>query len=435
MPVYFVQGKLGSGKTLASIYRMKQALNEGRRVATNIDLNLEKLVNPWAKKTFVIRMPDKPSPSDFEALPLGYDGDYKSEDFNGDLHLDECGIWFNSRNWNDKGRAGIIEWIIHARKKRWNLYFYVQDIDVVDKQAREMFAEHVVTCKRTDRLNIPFIGWALNIFSKTALGKKFNLPKFHMAIVQYGTSQFAPIVDRWWYRGEKLYDAYDTEQAFYPPEHPNSVKLSTVLPPWYTYGRYHTRLEHLKNAIRYFKTKGRHFFLLGAGLAVLGTNAAVTALPEVPKKGWFGCNEAYKALYGSCDAYPVVKEQGADKRTSKTSKTSVSQSSGSVAQSLGGLGTVYVTGSVASGRGYDYFFSCDGRPCDLASIGFQIEPVTWCQAIITRDDVRKLIYCNPYIDYGDIPERPQQEMPDVVGNAVDPIVKLFNDANPEPKGG
>lgn len=49
MPVYFVQGKLGSGKTLAGIHRIQEALNQGRRVATNIDLRLEKLINPWAK--------------------------------------------------------------------------------------------------------------------------------------------------------------------------------------------------------------------------------------------------------------------------------------------------------------------------------------------------------------------------------------------------
>lgn len=398
MPVYFVQGKLGSGKTLAGIHRIQEALNQGRRVATNIDLNLEHLVNPWAKKTFVLRMPDKPSGFDFDALPLGYDGDYKSEDFNGDLHLDECAIWFNSRNWNDKGRASIIEWIVHARKKRWNIYFYVQDIDVVDKQARDMFAEHLVTCKRTDRFNIPFIGWIINPIMKTAVGKKLPLPKYHLATVQYGTSQFSPIVDRWWYKGQKLYAAYDTEQQFYPPEHPDAVGLHSVLPPWYVYGRYFSRMEHLKNAFRDFKVTRLHFFSIGAGIAYLLTNFAVTAMPEVPKKGFMGCNDAYKALYGSCDAYPVEKTQSASTSPSQSKKPEPIKSEP--------FKEIYVTGSVMSGKGQHYTFKLDGKPFDAYSSGYTVESVDWCTAIIERGNLRQVVYCNPTFDT----DSPQQQI-------------------------
>ena len=401
MPVYFVQGKLGSGKTLAGIHRIQEALNQGRRVATNIDLRLEKLINPWAKKTFVLRMPDKPSGHDFNALPLGYDGDYKSEDSNGDLHLDECAIWFNSRNWNDKSRASIIEWIIHARKKRWNIYFYVQDIDVVDKQARDMFAEHLVTCKRTDRFNIPFIGWILNPIMKSALGKKLPLPKYHLGTVQYGTSQFSPIVDRWWYKGQALYDAYDTEQQFYPPEHPDAVSLYTVLPPWYVYGRHFSKKEHFKNALRNFKITGLHFFSVGAGIAYLFTNLAVTAMPEVPKKGFMGCNDAYKALYGSCDAYPV--EKTAKAISSVSSSSTVASSSTPV--KTGFLDDAFVTGSVMSGKGQHYTFKVAGRPFDAYSAGYEVESVDWCTAILQRDSIRQIVYCNPYFD-SDTPDSP-----------------------------
>lgn len=392
MPVYFVQGKLGSGKTLAGIHRIQEALNQGRRVATNIDLRLEKLVNPWAKKTFVLRMPDKPSGFDFNALPLGYEGDYKSEDFNGDLHLDECAIWFNSRTWNDKSRSSIIEWIVHARKKRWNIYFYVQDIDVVDKQARDMFAEHLVTCKRTDRFNIPFIGWILNPIMKTALGKKLPLPKFHLGTVQYGTSQFSPVVDRWWYNGKKLYDAYNTEQQFYPPEHPDSTSLYSVLPPWYVYGRYHTRMEHFKNALRNFKVSGLHFFSVGALLAYLLTNLAVTAMPEIPKKGFIGCNDAYKALYGSCDAYPVEKPKIDSKSSNSVSPASIA------AKKAETLQDIFVTGSVLSGREQHYTFKLSGRPFDPYVSGYRVESVDWCTAIIERGDLRQIVYCNPSFD-------------------------------------
>ena len=58
-------------------------------------------------------------------------------------------------------------------KNRWDLFFIVQDISVVDKQARTMFAEHTVFCRRTDRLTIPFVG----ALYKLITDKKIPLPK------------------------------------------------------------------------------------------------------------------------------------------------------------------------------------------------------------------------------------------------------------------
>lgn len=424
MAVYFVQGKLGAGKSLIAVSRMQKALNEGRKVATNINLNLEYLINPWAKNCTVIRVPDKPMPADFDGLPIGYEGKYQSEESNGDLHLDECGIWFNSRNWNDKGRAEIITWIIHARKRRWNIYFYVQDIEVVDKQAREMFAEHVVTCQRTDRISIPILGFFLNPIFKGLGHEPPKMPRMHLAHVYYGSGFNAQKVDTWYYRGTGLYRGYDTEQLFKPSDHPEACSLHTLLPPYYTYGRYYTKLEHYKNELTNIAIKGYHFFLLGAGLAVLGTNAAVTALPEIPKKGFFSCNEAYKALYGSCDAYPVDKNYKPEGDSKKSSSHAAKP-----AVVTDGLGQLYVTGSVASGSGYDYFFISDGRPVDLASAGWSFESVDWCTVIIERGSVRKLVNCNPFFLSDSEPMPPESAKPanDVTTAIIEPAVQSFKD--------
>ena len=40
MSVYCVTGKLGNGKTLVSVGRIRDALKKGLRVATNLDINL-----------------------------------------------------------------------------------------------------------------------------------------------------------------------------------------------------------------------------------------------------------------------------------------------------------------------------------------------------------------------------------------------------------
>jgi len=48
MAVYFLTGKLGSGKTLCAVGKIRDYLEEGRAVATNLDLNLDELLNKIA---------------------------------------------------------------------------------------------------------------------------------------------------------------------------------------------------------------------------------------------------------------------------------------------------------------------------------------------------------------------------------------------------
>ncbi|WP_337223689.1 zonular occludens toxin domain-containing protein, partial [Escherichia coli] len=134
MAVYVVTGKLGSGKTLVSVSRIQERLAKGCPVATNLDLKLHNMptVGRYAKKTRVIRIPDKPSLNDLLAIGTGntsYD-----ESRNGLLVLDECGTWFNSRSWGDKDRQPVIDWFLHARKLGWDIIFLIQDISIMDKQ-------------------------------------------------------------------------------------------------------------------------------------------------------------------------------------------------------------------------------------------------------------------------------------------------------------
>ena len=130
MAVYFITGKLGSGKTLAAVGRIRDYLGEGRRVATNLDLNMPELCNNTRSRRSVIRVPDKPRVQDLEAIGAGCEG--YDEDRFGALVLDELGTWFNTRNWRDPERKPIIDWFLHARKQRWDVYFIVQDINQVD---------------------------------------------------------------------------------------------------------------------------------------------------------------------------------------------------------------------------------------------------------------------------------------------------------------
>jgi hypothetical protein len=244
MSVYFVTGKLGNGKTLSAVGKIRDYMGQGRRVATNLDICPDRLL-PHSNTQPITRLPDKPRIQDLEALGTG-DGksldDYDESTF-GLLVLDELGSWFNSRAWNDKGRADLIEWFLHARKYHWDIIFLVQDIDAVDKQLRGSLCEHLVCCARLDKLTIPFI----SPITKLLFGKPLHFPKMHTARVYYGDSERGLKVDRWNYLGRDLYAGYRTGQVFtsghemIDGEMVDMRASYSVLSSWHTLGRYRTQ--------------------------------------------------------------------------------------------------------------------------------------------------------------------------------------------------
>ncbi|MDT8385157.1 MAG: zonular occludens toxin domain-containing protein [Gammaproteobacteria bacterium] len=247
MSVYFITGKLGSGKTLAAVGRARDYLNSGKKVVSNVDLNLDKMYSERSRKTYV-RIPDKPNIDDLNAIGRG--SNKVDESTYGLLVLDELGTWLNTRNWSDKARLPVLDWFLHARKLGWDILFIVQDISLIDKQARDSLCEFLVICRRSDRLKLPFLSF-------------ITLPKIHVGSVYYGDNTQAARVDRWWYRAKDLYDAYDTRQVF-SANYPSGVH--TCLSPWQTTGQFTEYESPVKKIIRIFK---QWFvpFVLGIGSA------------------------------------------------------------------------------------------------------------------------------------------------------------------------
>lgn len=276
MAVYFVTGKLGAGKSLTSVGRIRDAFYRGVPVATNLDIKLHFMLGRNKKNTRLYRVPDKPTLKDLEALGKGnttYD-----ERKNGLLVLDECGTWFNSRTWNDKSRQDVINWFLHARKLGWDIIFIVQDISIVDKQARLALAEHTVFCRRLDRMQIPIISTLVRVLSLGQL--KIPMPKLHIGIVKYGDSAQSLTVDKWHLLGGDLYASYDTKQAFSDHyEH----STYTVLPSWYTHGRY-TVPYNLRNIMRITKIYLRKYSRMTAFVVGVISSFAITQMvvPSAP---------------------------------------------------------------------------------------------------------------------------------------------------------
>lgn len=222
MAVYSVEGKLGTGKTKFCVWMAQNALLSGRRVASNVDIKSE-LLTPF-KRSKHIRIPDKPTEVDLLAMGHGNPETY-NEDRNGVLILDELGTWLNSRSFQDKNRAGVIDWLIHARKYGWDVYLIVQDQGMIDKQVREALIEYQCRCMALGKIRIPFIGKILSMFHERA----GYLPKAHSVTARTGYGAGAIVAERWIFRGNDLHAAYDTRQIF-TSDYPHGSH--SVLPPW-----------------------------------------------------------------------------------------------------------------------------------------------------------------------------------------------------------
>lgn len=234
MAVYLVSGKLGTGKSKFCVWMAKQAIFYGRRVAGNLDIHVEKL-SPKNPARYM-RIPDKPSAFDLDAIGHGNPDSY-DESRNGMLILDELGTWLNSRSFQDKNRAELLDWLIHARKKGWDVYLIVQDAVMIDKQVREALVEYTCNCIRMDKVRIPFIGWFLAyigmnlnaIFGTDRFRKLGYLPFFHMVVARIGQGANSVVAERWTYTGKDLHDVYDTRQIFRSDYEHGAF---TSLPPW-----------------------------------------------------------------------------------------------------------------------------------------------------------------------------------------------------------
>lgn len=230
MPDYAVTGKKGTGKSLYMVGVIRDALRAGRRVASNLDIHLDKLCPPTSRATYT-RIPDRPTVEDFEALGKGQEG--IEEDENGILVLDETSTFFNSRQFGDKSRQPMLDWLVHSRKYGWNVYYICQGLAQIDKQLRETQIEYHTVVKRTDKWPIPVITPMLSI-----VGLNVRFPKFHVGISKYGIERDALVVERKWYRGRELYPAYDTQQIFLDRDHPQACGIHSRLSSWHLRGRY-----------------------------------------------------------------------------------------------------------------------------------------------------------------------------------------------------
>lgn len=246
--IHIIQGSLGDGKTLRSIQIAEWFINNNRRVATNINIRLERLCKPDYYPSLVTRIPDKPSIQVLEHLG---EGSSKKGEY-GLLLLDELAIWMNSRTFQDKDRAKIIRFLIEARKRRWIVIFIAQKAQMIDKQARDLGAT-VHTCRSSK--NILLLKW---------------LPRFHFVNVSNTLRMKASGTD--FYKSKRLYGTYDTEQRFCDNYGGNPGEDQYFI------------TEHPSRLDRYYASKNGYYSLLPPRILPSGYNRRAARIRDIDAK-------------------------------------------------------------------------------------------------------------------------------------------------------
>lgn len=228
--IYVITGHLGSGKTLLAVQlAVDEYLRMGKRVASNMTLNLDKAMGSQSKVT-ALKLPYIPRELDLRALGEGYDvsAGYDESKF-GLVLLDEAGTWLNSRDWNDKDRRGLFQWVTHARKFGWDVALIVQDFEALDTQIRRAVTEIYVRCSRLDRVKVPFL--------------PLRMPRVHVATGLYG-GPMGSRFKRWYSQGTTTFGFYNTTEAVrqeYIVTESGLVDgraVSSMLSAWHLRGRY-----------------------------------------------------------------------------------------------------------------------------------------------------------------------------------------------------
>ena len=361
MAVYIYTGKLGGGKSLCAVARIRETLEKGLPVATNLDIYLTPMFGKHTKKPRVIRVPDKPSIDDLKLIGEGnstYD-----ESKNGLLVLDECGTWFNSRNWNDKSRKAVNDWFLHARKLGWDVILIIQNVSILDSQARDAIAEHTAFCRRLDRVQVPIIG---SLF-KAVTGYRLSGPKVHIARVVYGTSETDLLADRHVYKGTSLYRCYDTKQQFLA-DYPHGCY--SYLTPWHL-SRNSIATRNKEFFVRLTKLYFRQFkpvLALGLG-SFLGVLVALFAMQYIAMP--------------EPQPVPVAKVQSIDEPEKVTALTEDEKLPDDLKSRFEGY---YIAAYMESKGGLHYTIA-NGEEAytldQLRSLGYIAKPVDNCQVTLT----------------------------------------------------
>lgn len=275
-----VTGKLGAGKGLCTVGRIRDYLARDKPIVTNMDLYPEHFKDKYNDKIRIYRIPDKPKVSDL--LMCGLGNDTKDPEENGLAALDECATWFNAHDWNKPESREINDFLVHLRKRGWDAIFQVQSIESMNTQAKRNIITSEARCQFVKQIYVPI----LSPFIRLITGRTPKLPKFMRFHSMRMTNLESGILEeKLRYRGEELYKYYDTSQIF-DSSYPHGTYC--LLTPWHLVGRYETKQpltlkKALLNLVWYWPLTAAAYI----GHAISGIPLPRTPRPPKPiKRSW-----------------------------------------------------------------------------------------------------------------------------------------------------
>lgn len=246
-----ITGKLGSGKSLYAVSLAWKYAAQGRRVVANFPVDFSSRSTKFPRHSVEV-LPDLPTSEDLDSLGRGGENERTS----GVLIIDEGARWLNSRDWNASDRSKVLDWLLHSRKKGWDVVLVIQHHNMLDKQVREGLAEMHVICRRFDRVRIAGI----------------KLPHIHQATTYYGIhsggTNAPPKAEAEMYRPQTWGRYYDTAAEF-----SESRAKYSMLSRWHLVERYQTpfswRRAFFKGWLIYvYSVRAFALLTLGAGASV-----------------------------------------------------------------------------------------------------------------------------------------------------------------------
>jgi hypothetical protein len=271
-------GKRGNGKGLFATSRIVDTIKAGRMVATNMNLFLEHVVPLW-NKVRPWRLPDWPTAADLGQMPLGNKGLAWAEGFdektgmrnvemlagykdteNGLLVLDEVSGFLNSRDWQNKDRQAMLDWLAHSRKYGWDLLFTCQHQKQIDAQLRESLFELWGVAKDLGKIEVQVLGR----ITRNLLGWKLKLPTIYQTTVRMGFERNSPVNDvlRVW-DPKRIQRGYDTLQKIHPALGVQTGCGYQMLSAWDLKGRHISRWTMYRQIILMSLMVGITFGVVG----------------------------------------------------------------------------------------------------------------------------------------------------------------------------
>lgn len=387
---YFIEGVKRSGKTKYAVDMIDDYLRRGRKVATNLDLYLDKMD---IKNPHVVRLPDHPRSSDLLSLGCGYpeldesDSNY-DESKNGLVVIDELLTHLNSRNFKDKDRLAIVSWFVQMGKYGWDLVLIGQDFDSVDKQLRDTTIDQLVSVKS----GANYFGFGFFNSIVHVIFNAFNVPKFSIARFYDGKSKTRKAQGYQFYIKSHVHKYYNTAQKFLPDTFLSNsgtlidMRASYCMIPTEQLKSWYLVKDAVKKRVEEIKEK--------SDSDTKPKNKIKNVL--FSKKSLFMIIIALLVFYYAFTSFTNTKSSTntVTNHPAKTLSTNVHPYNSELIPDI--FKGVYITCLVIStDKNFNYCFEKDGIPFYPNSLGYSVNLKTECSATVSYEDTKFNVFCSP----------------------------------------